>query len=176
MINTKRKKSYSLPAISLLIVVLLLLIILSQLRATNQSLRGDIERKEQYIKYLLIENTRLGYEVEELQKQLEEQRNKSIDLEAFMVATWKIETGGTSYLWTVQNNPGGIKNNQGEYIAYESKQAGSKALEQLMIRYLNKYGTMRTRDLRDEYCGNCGDDDYNLFMELLNKEYERLGR
>lgn len=162
------------------IVLLMLSIFTLILVAENRSLINDIKIRTNN---LVEEQTNLVKEIEIMKN------NQSILLEssttsepkwrdpkyvAFVNATWRIETGnGTSQLWLEYNNPGGIKCGS-EYCFYDSQKSGLEALNSLLIEYWEVYG-MDIKAIRQRYC-QCGDDDFQKFMEIYNEELKKEQR
>lgn len=91
-----------------------------------------------------------------------------------MTTTFKVETGhGKSWLWQVGNNAGGIKQGN-NYRMYESKEAGSKHLGDLMADYMKIYGD-DIQTIRETYC-QCGPDDWPQFEQMYLLELEKLNK
>ena len=101
---------------------------------------------------------------------------EDLNAQAIINATIRIETGNmTSYMWLHMNNAGGIKETGVDrYRTFETKEEGIEAVEyEIKEYYYPKYGT-DLKGIRDEYCGNCGEQDLNVFTEIFNEEKEKL--
>lgn len=74
-------------------------------------------------------------------------------------------------MWKVHHNAGGIKCGV-EYCSYESEEAGDAALEALLWKYYEAYGT-DLKAIRDVYC-QCGPEDLVTFTQIYNEELNKL--
>lgn len=71
------------------------------------------------------------------------------------------------------NNPGGIKCGS-EYCFYDSQKLGLESLNSLLFEYWELYD-MDIKAIRERYC-QCGDDDFQKFMEIYHEELKKEQR
>lgn len=110
----------------------------------------------------------------ELEKKIEENKQRDTELELFTRTIFRLETGnGTSQLWVLNNNPGGIKCGE-DYCSYPTKEQGMDALRNLLKWYHKEFGT-DYKAATDLYC-QCGEDYYPLFNRIFEEEKEKLFR
>lgn len=139
---------------------------------------GKHQQTLELVENLLVNNRELKARIEKLEEELQKKKevanNQDIELELFARAIFRLETGnGTSSLWKIHNNPGGIKCGS-EYCSYSSKEEGMNSLKQLLKWYHNKFGT-DYKSATDLYC-QCGEDYYPLFKKIYEEEKKKMSR
>ena len=124
---------------------------------------GDLEEIRQNKLELEIRKAKKRLAVKEQAKKVTEFEK---NLQALVRATFRLETGnGTSQLWLKYNNAGGIKCG-GEYCEYSNGAEGMQHLENLLRKYVEKFG-FNLKAIRDVYSES---DDTKLFTEIYNNE------
>lgn len=141
-------------------------------KAMNESLKNQIQLRDDSIASLELDVYFLTDQVDELNFELEAIRALEADMmDALGDATFDIETWyGKSSLWVDYNNAGGIKCGS-DFCHYDTPQEGLDALGRLLHHYV--YDLEMGFDLeriRTRYCYQCGEDDLATFIKFFKEE------
>ena len=97
--------------------------------------------------------------------------NYSID-PLFVIATWQLETGhGKSLAWNIQNNPAGIKGEDGNYRTYASQEEGIEAMCKHIRKYIDEYDRKTVDEIRSLWSES---EDSEKIVKLMKRAAEEL--
>lgn len=165
----------------LLLLFIIVLVLRNEVRKEQEYLEKEIELTRTQIEALAQEQYLIQHRVHELDyladiglKTLEEEQM----FEALFHATFNLETGyGTSYMWLVDNNAGGIKGIRPDgsygFMRYASKEKGLKALRLKLEEYVDMFG-YDLQAIRYRYCYRCGTEDLERFTRIFNEELQKI--
>lgn len=110
--------------------------------------------------------------VKQVIEEIIEEPERDLQWEAFVSATFRLETGnGTSSLWLNGNNPGGMRCS-GDWCRYDSPEEGLDHLHRLLQQYVDEFG-YDFKAIRNKYAPN-QPEDYGRFMSVYYEEINKL--